>query len=211
MLVLAALFTVVDCNGPAFPDRDGRAYLEKHKYPQALVDPVVNGKPLQHDQVIQFSKCRSTDVRFLVGKNPTLRPEEIDFFIGDADDYARSGAAHNRSLTVEQMERLFRDDSHTVYASLAENPSVPEEMLLRLHAERRPGLVFFAMNPKCPPKIVDEIRHSDDQLAKQWLEIMKNPQSEHDGAANGNQPIRLETNSTSPAAGSRRCPFRWPP
>ncbi len=143
-------------------------------------------------------------MRFLVGTNPTLNPDEIALFINDSDDYARSGPARNPSLTPAQMERLFQDPSHTVYATLAENPSVPKEILLRLHRERRPGLVWFAMNPRCPPEIVDEIKGFGDDLAKQWLEIMEKARSEPNGPANGSQPSRSETNSTPPAAGSRR-------
>ena len=41
----------------------------------------------------------------------------------------------------------------------------------------------------------------DYWASKEWI---KQKKSEPDGAANGSQPIRSETNSTSPAAGSRR-------
>ena len=37
-----------------------------------------------------------------------------------------------------------------------------------------------------------------------WLKAMSNAGSQPDGSANGSQPFRSETNSTSPAAGSRR-------
>ena len=40
-------------------------------------------------------------------------------------------------------------------------------------------------------------------LKRQW-EPLRKQNSEPDGAANGSQPIRAGTNSTSPAAGSRR-------
>lgn len=173
LLLLPVIFGTAGCNGPAFPERDGRAYLEQHKYSPEVIDAVLHRKSLPHDQIVRFSKCWSSDVRFLVGSNPTLTPSEVDLFIGDSDDYARSGTARNTNLTPAQMERLFRDQSHTVYASLAGNPAVPRSMLLRLHGERRPGLVFFAMNPNCPPEIVDEINKSGDGLAKQWLGITR--------------------------------------
>jgi hypothetical protein len=112
-------------------------------------------------------------VRFLAGSNPNLRPQDIDLFLDDPDDYARSGTARNPSLTPEQVERLFHDPSHTVYCGLAGNPSVPAETLLKLHTERNPGLVWFALNPKCPAALREEIRASGDDLAKRWLDIME--------------------------------------
>lgn len=172
-LLLPLILATVGCNGPAFPERDGRAFLEGRGYPAEVVDAVVLRQPLQHDQIVRFSKCRSSDVRFLVGSNPTLKPEEIELFIDDSNDYARSGTARNTSLTPAQMEKLFHDDSHTVYATLAGNSAVPTSMLMRLHKERNPGLLWFAMNPNCPPEIVEEINKSSDSLAKHWLQIMQ--------------------------------------
>ncbi len=171
--LLLPLILTVGCNRPAFPERDGRAFLEGRGYSAEAVDAVVLRKPLSHDQIVGFSKSRSPDVRFLVGSNPTLKPEEIELFIDDSNDYARSGTARNTSLTPAQMEKLFHDDSHTVYATLAGNSAVPTSMLMRLHKERNPGLLWFAMNPNCPPEIVDEINKSNDDLAKHWLQIMQ--------------------------------------
>ncbi|MFA5189617.1 MAG: hypothetical protein WC740_02765 [Verrucomicrobiia bacterium] len=172
-LLLPLIVATVGCNRPAFPERDGRAFLEGRGYPAEVVDAVVLRQPLQHNQIVRFSKCRSPDVRFLVGSNPTLKPEEIELFIDDSNDYARSGTARNTSLTTAQMEKLFDDSSHTVYATLAGNSAVPTSMLMRLHKERNPGLLWFAMNLNCPPEIVEEINKSSDSLAKQWLQIMQ--------------------------------------
>jgi hypothetical protein len=168
--VSVALFA---CNGPAFPERDGRVYLESKGYSVATVEAVLNGGRLRSDELAQFRTCRNADVRHLVARNATLTQEEIEGFVRDSNDYVRSGATRNRSLTLAQMERLAADSSHTVYAGLARNPSVPKELLLRLHHERRPGLVCFAMNSECPPEIVKEIENSGDDLAKSWLKITR--------------------------------------
>ena len=157
--------------GGAHPYSDGKVFLEEHGYSQSVIDAVINLKPLNHQLVVELSKSKSADVRFLVGKNPNLSSEEIDIFMDDKNGYARSGTAYNTNLTDAQMQRLFNDPSHTVFSNLARNPTVPREMLLRLHSERKPGLVFFAMNPNCPVEIQDEIKRSDDDLAKHWLQI----------------------------------------
>jgi hypothetical protein len=157
--------------GGAYPERDGRAFLEKAGYEPSVIEAVVGRGVLTPEQIKEFSTSRSPDVRFLVAGNPHLRPQDIDLFLKDSNDYARSGAAYNPRLSPEQMERLFRDPSHTVYCSLARNPAVPEAMLLRLHKERNPGLVWFAMNPNCPEALRNEIRSSGDDLARRWLAL----------------------------------------
>lgn len=169
------MLTIAGCGfniaGGAHPERDGKAFLEKHGYAQSAIDTVVNRGVMTRQQIEEFRNSKSPDVRFLVSSNPHLQPQDIDLFLNDPDDYARSGTAYNPNLSPEQIGRLFRDPSHTVYCSLARNPSVPTNTLLRLHKERNPGLLWFAMNPNCPDVLKDQIRKSGDNLAKQWLDI----------------------------------------
>ena len=173
---ICGMLLVAGCSfqvGPAYPERDGKLFLEKQSCPHTIVSAVINRDKLEHNQVVEFSKSKSSDVRFLVASNPNIQPDEIDLFINDADDFTRSGTAYNTSLTADQMRKLFHDPSHTVCCSLARNPAVPTEMLLRLHKERNPGLLWFAMNPNCPDILKDEIRNKGDDLAKRWLTIME--------------------------------------
>jgi hypothetical protein len=155
--------------GPAFPERDGRAFLEEHGYEPGLIQDVIDRKPLTSATVLELSRSASTDVRFLVAGNPHLTEDEIDLFMGDNNDFVRSGAAANPGLSDEQIDRLIRDRSHTVHAKLAANPAFPEEVLLRIHHECDPGLLWFAMNPNCPELLRQAIEVSDDDLAKHWL------------------------------------------
>lgn len=161
------------CNiaGPAHPERDGRTYLENHGYPTPFIDRVVNGEKLDHAEVINLSKCRSVDVRFLVARNPNLTHDEIDVFVRDRNDFARSGAAWNTNLSSSQIDILTDDPSHTVYCGLARNEALSENALLRIHKKRNPGILWFAMNPNCPDSIRQEILNSHDDLAKRWLDI----------------------------------------
>lgn len=129
------------------------------------------GEKLDPAQVRELSRSGSADVRFMVARNPHLAPEEIDLFISDGNDFARSGAACNPGLTPAQIDQLTRDSSHTVYCQLAGNTALSEEALLRIHRQRNPGLVWFAMNPNCPASIRKEIEGSQDDLARRWLEI----------------------------------------
>jgi hypothetical protein len=158
--------------GPAHPEQDGRAYLEKKGIPAEVIDAVVSGAPLDAARVKEFSASSSVDVRHLVARNRHLTPEQIDVFIADANDFARAGAALNPSLSTNQVEKLTQDVSHTVYCQLAGNESLTDAQMLRIHNLRNPGLLWFAMNPNCPPSLRTAIGTSGDALTKQWLGIV---------------------------------------
>lgn len=173
-LVIAVLIFLLPCAcmkpGGAYPEEDGRVYLEKQGYPASLVDAVVAGTPLEPEQVEAFSRSSSADVRYLVARNRYLSPQQIDLFIGHRNDFTRSGAANNPNLTDRQVSELSEDRSHTVRAVLAGNPTLSDAQLLTLYAERNLVLLWFARNPNCPPSIRDAILRSDDPTAKQLLE-----------------------------------------
>lgn len=155
--------------GPAHPKRDARAHLSSRGYDATLIERVVHSQAIDASDAAEFSHSPSPDVRFLIARNEYIPDDVRDALSRDRNDFTRSGAAHNPKLTTEQVERLFHDRSHTVYAALARNRGLSEEMLLKLHRERKPGLVYFAMNPHCPPEIQREIEQSNNQIAKQWL------------------------------------------
>ena len=180
---LLIILLIGGCNGPAFPKRDGKAYMEQKGYPNEIIEAVIYNKQLSPERVVEFSNSKSLDVRYLVAGNPFLASEEIDLYINDKNDFVRSGVALNPNLTGSQIDRVFKDSSHTVYSKLAGNPTVPKEILLKLHRERNPGLVYFALNPRCPQEIKNEILSSNDNLAKKWLET-KNERSEQVNSPN---------------------------
>ena len=159
--------------GPANPEEYGHKFLTEHNYPPETVRSVVEGGPLDHDLIVEFSKIKSTDVRFLVARNPHLTTEEIDLYIKDKDDFARSGTAWNPNLSRAQILKLMADKSHTVYCKLAQNPSIPQDLLLRLHSERDLDAAGFAYNPKCPAEIKAEIYQSNDQGSKDILKAVE--------------------------------------
>lgn len=169
----AMAFLLVSCDiGPAYPEKNGRAYLEKRGYTDDLISRLIDGKKLESSEVIDLQSSGSSDVRFLVARNPSLSHEQIEVSIGSKDDFIRSGAAKNTNLSDGQIERLTLDESHTVYSALAGNPSLSESQLLRIRKKRNLDNMWFAMNPNCPESIRKSILASDDSLAKDWLKTV---------------------------------------
>ena len=172
-VLIGMLFTGcnLDIIGPAHPEKNADKYLREHGYATEVVRAVVERLPLEHSRILEFVHIPSADVRFLVASNPNLTHDEIDLFLKDRDDFARSGAACNPNLSPSQIESLTADPSHTVYCKLAGNTFLSESELLRLRKTRNLGISWFSMNPNCPESIRKEILLSDDLQAKHGLDI----------------------------------------
>jgi len=67
---------------------------------------------------------KSMDVRFLVARNPTFKPAELDVFINDEVYFVRSGAVGNSSLSSDQIEVMIVDQSPVVFGKLARNAAL---------------------------------------------------------------------------------------
>ena len=173
ILSVFVALSVVSCiiGGPAYPEESGRAYLEKLGYSSDLISKLIGGEKLEPPIVRELQASKSSDVRFLIARNPNLTHEQIAISIAHKDDFTRSGAAHNTNLSSSQIELLTDDASHTVYATLAGNTALSDEQLLGIQEKRNPGGLWFAMNPNCPESIRRSIISSNDSLAKRWLEI----------------------------------------
>jgi len=176
---IIALFSLVvgiflaSCNvaGPIYPEQNGRTYLEELGYPEDLISRLIEGKKLAPSEVQDLQESKSSDVRFLVARNPSLSQEQIAVSITHNDDLTRSGAAKNTNLSEAQIELLTEDESHVVYSALAGNTSLTDKQILSIREKRDLGDLWFAMNPNCPMPIRESIVASDDSLAKSWLEI----------------------------------------
>lgn len=170
---LAAGLFLANCNiaGGAYPEKNGRIYLENHGYAEDLISRVVDGKKLRASEVQELQARRSSDVGYLVARNPHLSHEQIAVSMASKDDFIRSGAANNTNLSASQIEILTGDKSHTVYSALAGNTALTDQQLLRIRDKSNPGGLWFAVNPNCPKVIRKTIVHSGDSLAKDWLKI----------------------------------------
>lgn len=171
-IAVGLLLASCDIAGPAYPEKNGREYLKNRGYSDNLISRLIVGKRLEPSEVQDLQASKSSDVRYLVARNPNLTHSQIDVSISSKDDFTRSGAANNTSLSAGQIERLTEDQSHTVYSALAGNTALREEELIRLREKRNLGGLWFAMNPNCPESIRKSIVASDDSLAKDWLKII---------------------------------------
>jgi hypothetical protein len=147
--------------------------LEKRGYPSDLISRLVDEGKLAASEVRDFQASRSSDVRFLVARNPSLTHEQIATSIASSDDFTRSGAARNTNISSSQIAQLTDDESHTVYASLAGNTALADAELLNIREKRNLGGLWFALNPNCPESMRESIVASDDSLAKHWLKVVE--------------------------------------
>jgi hypothetical protein len=97
-IVIGLLLGSCDIAGPAYPEKNGREYLENRGYSDDLISRLIDGKTLEPSEVQDFQASGSSDVRFLVARNPTLTHSQIDVSISSKDDFTRSGAALSQRL-----------------------------------------------------------------------------------------------------------------
>lgn len=167
---LSAALLVACGMGPAWPERDGRAWLERRGYEAQWVERVVRGEAIDDALAAELLRRGSDDVRFLVARNGSLSRERMDALSRDRDDFVRSGLARNPQLPPELFERLLDDESHTVWTGLAANPWLDARSLLRVREETGVDWMFFAANPNLPPEVEHALRASGDARAVEYLE-----------------------------------------
>lgn len=171
VLFFALNFTACDMAGSAYPTKYGAEYLEKKNYSKDLIESVISIAELEESVFEALSKEGSTDVRFLIAKNPYISLALLSRMASDSSSFVRGGAALNPNLTVELIEKLSADSSHTTRLYIARNSSVPEKYLLELHNEHNMELIWFAYNPNCPEILKQKMADLNDLDALHVLEV----------------------------------------
>lgn len=159
--------------GPALPEFRSRKYLEAKGASPALISNLIELNPLTIDDFNYLAEQNNVNVRHLVARNPHLTREQRQRFQTDPNEFVRSGAAGNRSITLEEINRMLTaplKESYYVFAGFSSNPAVPPEILLKIfHMPEKPDFFSFAYHPQCPEEIKAAIRASDDEYAKEAL------------------------------------------
>jgi hypothetical protein len=168
------LLSVVGCNGPAHPDKNGSEFLSSKGYSTELINRLKNNEPITDKEISSLLKHEHKDVTFLIGRNSNIPIPIQNQISNHSNDYVRSSVAYNIKITTENIEKLFHDPSHTVYCNLARNPTISHDVLIKLRKQRNLNLMWFAMNPNCPPSLVAEIENSNDERAKDYLSRTQN-------------------------------------
>lgn len=172
--------------GPAHPERDAPRYLKRHGYDEEVIHKVVEMEDMGDELFAKLAAERSTDVRFLVAQNPHLPRRLHEILLQDSDSLVRGGAALSPHLTDDQAREISRREDHPI--CLAQNPHVSDQILIDLHEKHGMELVWFAMNPECPEKLIQKMEATQDEDALYWLqttrerEAFKKQQREEDQA-----------------------------
>ena len=156
--LLTVTFLIGCANRPAWPERDGAAVLRNRGFGADLMQRVVEGQPLDPDQIERLACIGDENVDFLLARNPSLPRDRMDDYSKSRNDFVRSGLARNPALPENLVSALALDPSHTVWTGLAANPGLDAKTLMHLHEAHDLGWSWFAMNPACPPEIERAIR-----------------------------------------------------
>jgi len=174
-LSVCILFILSSCDlnvGPPLPERYAKKYLTEHGFDINVVTAVLEYKEMDRSTILELLDVPDVSVRYMLGRNRHLNREQRSVLWKDRDEFVRKGVAMNPSLTQREIFDAM-EDSSPVRHSLAMNPMVTRDVLIKLRSHYRVRLSAFAQNPSCPEAIINEIEKHGMAQDKQLLAISR--------------------------------------
>ncbi len=174
-IMLAVLFSLfpmlVSCiAGSGKPVENSEKVLRKEKVPEELISSITERKELTYDEFRKFAEHKNHNVRYLIAVNHYTPKDVLTRLADDRSRFVRRGVSINPAIDRDLVDKLMKDKK--IYDGLVTNPVVPEELLLQIYDGRKKAefpITFFAQNPNCPERIIQDILASDDVMAKDYL------------------------------------------
>ncbi len=172
LLLILSLLTLIQAGciaGGDMVQANAEKFLVAENVTPELTDRILHMKQLSAEEFAEFSKSPDSYVRHLIARNPYI-PKDLMARMADDVIRVKRGVASNWSITPEIIGQYLKNKK--LYWHLAENPGVPEQVLLTIfHSEnmQQPYLSAFACNPRCPLPIRNAIIESTNDLAKRCL------------------------------------------
>jgi hypothetical protein len=119
------------------------------------------------EELEKLSESESPDVLIALASNPKL-PSSLFMKLYNVDDFRiREALAKNPSTPLEILEKLiFEGDSRSEEAGIVFNPSVSEELLLKVLDEKPELAYIVAQRPHPPKTVIERILNGNDSTAK---------------------------------------------
>lgn len=169
-VVFSVLLTACVMNTPPLYESRARAYLERRGVDEAVIQWLTGGQPLRPADVQILLQYQDTATLFLLASNKSTPADIVEKLAASDDLEVRSGAARNPKLSVDTMARLRTPGKYsTMNDYLARNSSIPLDVLRAMYQSKEAGKESIAMNPSCPPDLVDAILADQPEEVRLWL------------------------------------------
>lgn len=157
-------------NAPPMFHTRAQAFLERQGVAPPLIAKLIDERALTEDEARSLSRYRDAPTLHLVAANAGTPADVVERLARHADEEIRWGAATNPKLSVATLLRLrTRGEYSVMNGYLARNPALPADVIREMYRSKEAPAASVAMNPSCPPDVVEDIltRQPDDVRA--WL------------------------------------------
>ena len=157
-------------NTPPLYESRAEAFLERQGVAEVSIEKLKARQPLEPDEARQLGQYKDTATLFLLASNEGTPAEIVERLASSEDVEVRWGAATNPNLSAETMNRLRTPGKYsTINGYLARNPALPLEVLRAMYRSGEATKQDVAMNPSCPPDLVDAILAEQPAGVRQYL------------------------------------------
>lgn len=169
-LLVGLLLACVPANSPPLFHTRAKAFLASRGVAPELADKLVNEQPLAPDEALQLVAFDDPATLHLVAANAGTPAEWVARLAEHRSEEVRWGAATNAKLTPDAQSRLRTPGRYsTMNSYLARNPALPAELIRTMYRTNEASAASIAMNPSCPPDVVDDILANQPEDVRIWL------------------------------------------
>jgi hypothetical protein len=192
--LLMMSFALAACNAPPLYESKARDFLRAHGVAAATIAKLEERVPLssaevenlsrfEHvldvpmvDRVLQFfSSGGRIATLHLLAANPAAPPTLLVRLIAHPVEDVRWGAVTNPNTPQALLLAQRNAGSYsTMNAYLTRNPALPVEVLWQMYHAHEAAGYDFALNPACPPELMQEILLHGSETDRTWLAWNKN-------------------------------------
>jgi hypothetical protein len=168
--VLGLLLAGCVLNTPPLYESRAAAFLKRQGVAEAVIEGLTHRQPLTPAEVRTVLQYKDTAALFLLASNDGTPAHIVEKLASSDDVEVRWGAAMNPKLSVDTMTKLRTPGKYsTINGYLARNPALPLDVLRAMYKSNEAGKADIAMNPSCPPDLVDAILADQPEDVRLWL------------------------------------------
>lgn len=169
-LVLWLLTACVPANSPPLFHSRAESFLKSRGVAHPLVRKLIDETPLSPDEARALAAYGDPATLHLVVANAGAPADLVARLAEHQNEEVRWGAATNPKLASELQARLRTPGRYsTMNSYLARNPTLPAEVIRTMYRSKEASAASIAMNPSCPPDVVNDILANQPEDVRIWL------------------------------------------
>lgn len=169
-LLLALWLALAACNAPPMYHSRAADFLKRKGVDAATIQRLVDRQALSAREIERLAGFDDVPTLHLLGSHPSAPAPLLAKLARHHNEEVRWGAASNPNTPSDLLFALRTTGSYsTMNQYLVRNPALPPAVLRDMIRAKEAQLLFVAMNPACPPDLMQEIIERGTDLERAWL------------------------------------------